>query len=121
MLAEEVIETLRAWALVEDQRRSEHVLRVALRLEDPLVRNAAQDLVLAAVGALDRLALLGRGAGGDAIDADAGPLVVERHVLRRPVLIGRALEEQLLEHPVAHLPRTLRGADPRLLHRAGNR
>ena len=119
-LGEPVIEALGARAVLEHQRGTEDVPR-CLGRNDAVVAHVQQDLVLPSGSALQGCSVVVCSAVGNAVDSDSRFLSLDRDVLRRPILVARTLEQQLLEPIVSNPPRTLRRANTRLLHCAAER
>ena len=120
-LGEPVIEPLGTRAVLEHQRGTEDVLGVPLGRNDAVVAHVQQDLVLPSGSALQGCPVVVCSAVGNAVDSDSRFLSLDRDVLRRPILVARTLEQQLLEPIVSNPPRTLRRANARLLHCAADR
>ena len=116
-ISEPVVESPGTVPVLENQRRTEDVLGITLRRENPLVPHVAQDLVLAPGSPLARRALAVRSRRRHGVDSDPRPFAVDRRVAGRPVLVVRTLEQELVEPVVAHAPGALRRPNAGFLHR----
>ena len=114
---QEVVQTLGARIVLEDEGRPRLRVRALLHAQDAFVDDAVEKAVLP-VGRTPPLRAGGLG-GSPRERVDAYPPLRGGHrdVLRLPVLVRVRLEQQLAQDVVRHPPLTLRGADPRLLHR----
>jgi len=116
-LDEVVVEPHRAGLVLEDQGRAHGVLGEAVGPKRAGVLQALEDLELAEGGPLDLLTVVGGRLGPHVIEPHAPGDVGEPDVGREPVLVSRAIADDLLQLVVADRPLLDRGADAGLLHR----
>ena len=119
-LGQKVIEPDAARVVLEDQRRADFVLSVAVGPQDAGMGQRFHELVFPLGGPGGDLAIFLGGASANHIQPHPPPRLGKLHVPGLPVLIIRAFADQLFQQVIADLVAPLRGTNARLLHRLGD-
>ena len=114
---QEMIQPHHQGIMLEDQSRTEFVLRVSLAAKNARMLQRLQQLGLAMSRTFDGVAFVLTGSRSDVVDADATANALQSCMCRLPVLVTGTFVDQVVEHIVADLAAALGGPNPRLIHR----